>query len=110
MRQQLVDALKTVDTLNPTPVMPDVVLAGSAWPAWAFTVPLNACTDTVTWYVFAALPAGNLQTTAEAADDLVDDIRAALVGVCKLLRWEPWRIPIEPGQQAVPVVRFTLEV
>jgi hypothetical protein len=109
-RTDIVDALKTVPELAATPTMPDTITAGMAWPAWAFSEPLTRCGATTTWYVFVALPAGNLPATVDAADDLVDDIVAVLQAVGKVLRWEPWRIPLEPGQQGIPVVRYTLEV
>jgi hypothetical protein len=110
VRSDIVDALKTVPELTPGPTMPDVIVAGHAWPAWASSEPVTACGAVTTWYVFVALPAGNLPATVAAADDLVDDVAAALAAAGKLVRWEPWRIPIEPGQQGVPVVRYTLEV
>lgn len=109
-RSDIVDALKTVPELAVGSTMPDTITAGMAWPAWAFTEPLNTCAAITTWYVFVALPAGNLASTVEAGDDLVDTVATALWPVGKVIRWEPWRIPLEPGQQGIPVVRYTLEV
>lgn len=109
-RSDIVDALKTVPELAPTATMPDSIVAGHAWPAWAFTEPLNRCGSVITWYVFVALPATGLASTVDAADDLVDDVASALATVGKVIRWEPWRIPLEPGQQGIPVVRYTMEV
>jgi hypothetical protein len=109
-RSDIVDALKTVPELAPAAVMPDTIHAGHAWPAWASTEPVNRCANLITWYVFVALPAASAASTVDAADDLVDDIAVALGAVGKVVRWEPWRIPIEPGQQGIPVVRYTLEV
>lgn len=109
-RTDIVDALKTVPELAPTSSMPDTITAGMAWPAWAYTEPLNVCMAVTTWYVFVALPAANSLVTVEAGDDLVDVVATALYPVGKVVRWEPWRIPLEPGQQGIPVVRYTLEV
>jgi hypothetical protein len=109
-RTDIVDALKTVPELAAKSAMPDNIVAFMAWPAWAYTEPLTACGSVTTWYVFVALPAGNFATTAEAGDDLVDVVAGALWDAGKVIRWEPWRIPIEPGQQGIPVVRYTLEV
>lgn len=109
-RSDIVDALKTVPGLAASPTMPDTIVAGMAWPARAWTIPQTICGKVVTWYVYVALPAGNLAATVEAADDLVDAVADALADVGKVLRWEPWRIPLEPGQQGVPVERYQLEV
>ena len=109
-RSDIVDALKTVPELSASATMPDTITAGMAWPAWAFTEPLNQCGSITSWYVFVALPAGNTAATVETADDLVDTVATALFAVGKVIRWEPWRIPLEPGQQGIPVVRYTLEV
>lgn len=110
VRTDIVDALKTVPELTPTGTMPDVIAAGTAWPEWAGNEPRTACGQLTTWYVYAALPAGNLASTVEAGDDFRDAIWNALAMVAKVVRSEPWRIPIEPGQQGIPVVRYTLEV
>lgn len=110
VRSDIVDALKTVPELAVAATMPDTITAGHAWPAWASTEPVTLCASTVTWYVFVALPAGNLPATVERADDLVDQVAEVLWTVGKVTRWEPWRIPLEPGQQGIPVVRYTLEV
>lgn len=109
-RSDIVDALKTVPELAASAVMPDNIAAGMAWPAWAYTEPLTACATVTSWYVFVALPAANTATTVERADDLTDLIATALYQVGKVIRWEPWRIPLEPGQQGIPVVRYTVEV
>lgn len=109
-RTDIVDALKTVPELAPVGTMPDTVTAGMAWPAWAFSEPVTTCGAVTTWYVFVALPAGSTASTVDAGDDLVDAVATALWPVGKVIRWEPWRVPLEPGQQGIPVVRYTLEV
>jgi hypothetical protein len=110
VRTDIVDALTTVPGLAPGATMPETIAAGMAWPAWASSEPVTTCATLITWYVFVALPATGLPSTVDAADALVDDVAAALWAVGKVIRWEPWRIPLEPGQQGVPVVRYTLEV
>ncbi len=109
-RSDIVDALKTVPELAPTSTMPDTITAYMAWPAWAYSEPLTSCGAVTSWYVFVALPAANTAVTVDAGDDLVDTVATALWAAGKIIRWEPWRIPLEPGQQGIPVVRYTLEV
>lgn len=109
-RSDIVDALKTVPELSATPTMPDNIVAGMAWPVWAFTDPLTICGDVETWYVFVALPVANLATTVDAGDDVRAAVSTALRAAGKVIRSESWRIPVEPGQQGIPVIRITLEV
>lgn len=109
-RTDIVDALKTVPELSPTATMPDNIMAGMAWPVRDHRDPLTGCLRVTTWYVFVALPAANTASTVEWADDLIDTIWEALQSAGKVLRDEEWRIPLEPGQQGIPVQRFTLEV
>lgn len=109
-RQAIVDALAKVDGLNPSPSAPAPVVAGSAWPGWAFTTWRNACATSTNWFVFVALPNGLHPATVDAGDELVEDIATALWPIGQVQRVEPWAWPMEPGQQAIPVLRFTLEV
>jgi hypothetical protein len=109
-RQVIVDALAKVDGLSPSTATPSPIVAGSAWPVWSFSTWLNACATATTWYVFVALPNGHQAATVDAADPLVEDVATVLWPVGKVTRVEPWAWPVEPGQQAIPVLRFTLEV
>jgi hypothetical protein len=109
-RQAILDALAKVDGLNPTPTTPAPIVAGSAWPGWSSSTWINACTIRTEWFVFVALPNGLHAATVDAGDELVEDIATVLWPVGKVTRVEPWQWPVEPGQQAVPVLRYTLEV
>ena len=108
-RTDIVDALAKVPDLSPTPAMPETIVAGSAWPSWSSTTWRNPCLTAVEWFVFVAVPNADATTTVDAGDAIVEDIATVLWPIGKVTRVEPWRVPVEPGQQAVPVVRFTLE-
>ena len=109
-RQAILDALAKVEGLAPSSSVPAPIVAGSAWPGWASTSWVNACLTATTWFVFVALPNGHQAATVDAGDELVEDIATVLWPVGKVTRVEPWAWPVEPGQQAVPILRFTLEV
>jgi hypothetical protein len=109
-RALIVDALSTVAGLSPSPVTPAPIVAGSAWPGWFETTWANACVKVSQFYVFVALPSGQEGASVDAGDQLVDEVAEVLWPVGHVLRVEPWQWPVEPGQQAVPVLRFTLEV
>lgn len=109
-RQDIADALAKVDGLAPSVALPDTIVAGSAWPSWSSTSWRNACATAVEWFVFVALPNGTGETTVDAGDAIVDDVATVLWPLGKVVRVEPWRVPVEAGQQTVPVVRFTMEV
>lgn len=108
-RANLVAALeKVTPPLSVTATAPPVVVTGSAWPVWASTAWQNACLTTEDWYVFVALPNGDQGSTAAAGDVSLEDVATALWPVGKVTRVEPWSWPVESGQQAIPVLRFTL--
>jgi hypothetical protein len=108
-RAAVVTALASLPELSATPTVPQTITTYSAWPVLARAEPLNWCIDQATWFVFVALPAGNSATTVAAGDQTVDDLLPALKPVGKVTAVEPWSWPVEPGQAAVPVIRFTLE-
>lgn len=109
-RAAVVDALKTVPELAVSPTTPDTITAMCAWPVWSSTAWINWCKTRSEWFVFVVVPNGTTEATVDAADAVMEDVSAALGVVAKLVRREPWRIPMEAGQQTVPVVRFTLEI
>jgi hypothetical protein len=109
-RQAIVDALAKVPELSPSLAAPAPIVAGSAWPGWSASTWINACTIRSEWFVFVALPNGLHAGTVDAGDEIVEDIATVLWPVGKISRVEPWAFPVEPGQQAIPVLRFTLEV
>ena len=108
-RDVIVDALGKVEpSLAVWSSAPSTVVTGSAWPVWAETTWQSACVTAERWYVFVALPNGDQGHTAGAGDVTLDDVATALWPVGKVERVEPWAWPVESGQQAVPVLRFTL--
>ena len=108
-RAALVEALGKVEPqLYVHSSAPNVVVTGSAWPVWASTSWRSQCATDESWYVFVALPNTDQATTDDAGDVRLDDIAAVLHNVGKVERVEPWAWPVESGQQAVPVLRFTL--
>lgn len=109
-RAAIVDALKTVPELSATATTPPTIAANAAWPAWSSTAWINAWVTSSEWFVFLALPNGDTAATVDAGDQVMEDASTALWTVGKVTRREPWRIPMESGQQTVPVVRFTLEI
>lgn len=109
-RAAIVDALKTVAELEVSATKPTTATAMAAWPVWSFSSPVGWCLDRSEWFVFVIAPNGDADTTVEIADEIATDVVAALTPIAKVTRWEPWQIPIEPGQQTTPVVRFTLEI
>jgi hypothetical protein len=109
-RQAIVDALTAVPGISASHATPAPIVTGSAWPVRSAIEWINDCATDTTWFVFVALPNGTDWATVDAGDAVVDDIAAALWQVGKVARAEPWQFPIEPGQQAVPLLRFTLEV
>jgi len=109
-RAALVLALQKLPDLSVTPSQPPTIVAGSAWPAWESTRWVNACLTDSQWFVFVYPPNGDAQSLVDAADQLGDDVATVLWPEGKVTRMEPWAIPVEPGQQAVPVLRFTMEI
>lgn len=109
-RAALVTALEKVPQLSVAVTQPDNITAGSAWPAWDRAQPTNACVTAADWFVFVCVPGGDAQSRAAAGDQLVDDVLPVLTLVGKVTAVESWRIPVEPGQQAVPVQRYTMEI
>ena len=90
-RQLVLDALATVPGLTPTPTMPDVPMAGAAWPVWAeCSLGLGKMTRplTHTYEVRVILPQGWMPETVDVADGLVENLSAALarLGVFEWVR------------------------
>ena len=112
-RQAIVAALGTVEGLAVSDGRPAAIAAFAAWPEWRSTRFRNQVRDgarDVLWYVVVALPAGGGTSGAiDAGDPLVETVGMALadagLGVDVV---EPAWLPIEPGGQAVPVLRFSI--
>lgn len=109
-RDDIAGALGEVAGLAPSAATPQTVVAGSAWPEWVSTAWVNAQGQReYRWYVFVALSGGDRQATASEGDPLVESVAAALweIGLWPELV-EPWQWAVEPGAQAVPVLRFSV--
>lgn len=110
-RQEILDALGTVGELTPSPTVPDVIVSGSAWPIWRRTTLTTGCVTSEEWEVWVALPASTELTSAETADGIRDTIAQALLEVAsKVVGYASDAWPLDPGGQAMPCVRFDLEV
>ena len=109
-RDQIVAALNTVTGLAASETTPASIVAGSAWPIWQN---LNWVTSAYTvnrWWVFVALPNPNQQGTVTKGEEVLYDVAGALWPLGKVTLVEPMQWPVEPGQQAIPVLRFGLEI
>jgi len=107
-RDDIVAALATVPGLAASPVTPDNIVAGAAWPVWASSTWVTTCYWRTLWYVFVAVTGGSQDASSAEADPLVDLVGQALAtaGLGGLIV-EPWAWPVEVGGQTVPVLRFT---
>jgi hypothetical protein len=108
-RDVILAALATVPGLSPAAV-PSVVVPGTAWPAWRDTTWITQCRQEIAWYVFVALPPGSQETAVAAGDDLMEAVSNVLWPLGTLATVEPYQWMAEPGGQAIPVLRFLLEV
>ena len=108
-RQDIATALSTVPGIQGSALDPPTKAAGQAWPVWRDSVTLNGCDAvTVNWYVFAILPAGDLNAPADASDPLVLPISRALHDATLTVeRWEPWALTY-PGGESIPVLRYSV--
>ena len=98
--------------LNGQAVKVGPISPGDAWPAWRNTRWGNTVPDGVrlaAWYVYVALPAGALEATVAEADPLVEKVGAELIAAgLQVETVEPYQIPVEQGQQAVPLLRYSV--
>lgn len=109
-RDAIVAALAGVTGLAASPVTPAPVVAGSAWPVWLELSWVTGSQTLNIWQVFVALPNPNGQATAEKADEVLAAVAAVLWPLGKIRLVEPMAWPVEAGQQAIPVLRFSLEI
>lgn len=110
-RQAIVDALNTMPAdVYATVTVPASIVPGAAWPDWSQTTPVTACVYTHEYFVLVALPNGSTEATVNAGDELRGPLLAALWEVGNVQRVEPAQWAVEPGGQAIPVLRVTLEM
>jgi hypothetical protein len=106
-REAIVDALKTVGTLNVYPSSPDNPQAWDAFPRWALT---NYTGGRLGWIavheydVLVVLPAGYEPDTVTQGDSLLDLVATALATVGVVQTAEPIRATFDTGQ-GVPALR-----
>lgn len=107
----IVEALATVDGLNPSREPPDVPAPGSAWPAWGGASSGTYCALTDRWLVYVILPNATRRNTLDSADQLVDAVWAALLDVGEVSDVAPGEVTInDPANtgQTLPVLAFTM--
>ena len=112
-RDEITAALATVPELDAKASVPDVIVAGAAWPAWAGARPQEtlACIEWHSrWQAYVALGSG---TRADSATDL--DAMLATVGEALYAAGLPIElaeavdVQIAPGAtDTIPALRFTL--
>ena len=98
--------------VNGTPTKTGPIVAGDGWPVWRATRWANTVPDGVrlgSWFVFVALPNAGLDATTVEADPLVETIGAALIAAgLEIEVVEPYQWPVEAGQAAVPLLRYSV--
>jgi hypothetical protein len=94
--------------LTGTPAQPAALAVWQAWPDWQSATWMSMCVIERTWLVYVILPAADATAWTEAADAVLEPVRAALTGVGSVSRVEP--IALVAADQAVtmPAVSFTL--
>jgi hypothetical protein len=109
IRAALVDVLGKVEGITASRTVPAVILPGAAWPVRWRASWRNACASDQGWFAFVALPNVNREDMVDVGDELLDDVAEALFTYCQVALVEDWAWPVD-GQQAVPVLRFTLNI
>jgi hypothetical protein len=110
-RSQVVSALAGVDSLTATPNVPDVPTEGAAWPVWVQTTfdGVMGLPGMATFDVYALLPAGSAQTTAEAADALLGQLCQALWLIAVVQLAEPVAVRFD-SQTTMPGIRLRIRM
>jgi hypothetical protein len=109
-RDAIVVVLGGVDGLSPSRTVPAPIVAGSCWPVWQDMQWVTISQTLTRWQVWVVLSNADASTAVEAADQIVQEVAFALMGIGKVGPAEPVQWAVEPGQQAVPAVRFGLEI
>jgi len=109
-RDAIVTALAGVAGISATPTTPAPIVAGSAWPVWQDLSWVTVAQTLNLWHVFVALSNPNQLGTVEQGDQILYVVADALWGLGKVAIAEPYALPVEAGQQSVPVIRFSLEI
>lgn len=108
-RDELVEALGTVQGLTGYPLAPDQATAGAAWPKWVqSTYAGHLCQGQVdTWEVFAVLPADYAPETVDQGDELRDRMAPVLARLGPVQYAEPVAIAFNDNQ-SMPGIRFRM--
>lgn len=98
-RSRIIEALKTVEGINPHATTPDAPTAGDAWPVWTITnyggkLSMLAVNE---YAVLVLLPAGHALSTVELADGLTPQVAAALSKIGTVTTAEPVAIQVATG-------------
>jgi hypothetical protein len=108
-RVEIAAALSSVAGVTGTPYPPRTIARGMGWPEWSYSEPSTYQGDQATWLVHVVLPAGTPESVAIAADELIEEITAALDEIAAVTRYEPSSfIPEAGGDQTLPAITYTL--
>jgi hypothetical protein len=77
-RNELADALGTIDGVTAFSVPPPSIQPFMAWPRWTQTTPINDGSRERVWEVFVTVPGSGDAATVTIADELEEQVDAAL--------------------------------
>jgi hypothetical protein len=108
-RTRIVDALATIEGVNPHATTPDAPVAGDAWPVWVMGRVAGKLAHTLVndYDVLAILPAGYVLATVEQADGLVPKLVGALSLVGTVATAEPIAMQVADSS-TMPALRIRL--
>jgi len=110
-RSAIVAALATVPGLTPSPMRPDTIAAGAAWPVWIGTHWMGLRPDShreIRWYVYVVLNGTAQSGTAAEGDPLIDLVGNALSAAqLRTDTVEPTGVAVGETSETLPALRFT---
>ena len=110
-RDDLAAALAAIPGLDMKAQQPDTLTPGAAWPMWVRTTWLTDCAREETWQVIVVLPSGSPESTADAADGLLQPIFAALSAAGAYIdEAAPTSMLTQEGGSPVPLLRVTTRI
>lgn len=107
-RVKLRDALASLG-LDALVWPPPVPSPGQAWPQWVMSEVSGYCAYTHTWECYVALTGSNPQSTAEAADALIEPLSDVLGAVAVVVQLEPALLTLTDNQNGLPVIRARVQ-
>lgn len=107
-RQDIADALSSVEGVRGHPIPPNTSTAGDAWPVWASTTFLTFSGFEVGWDVYVLLPNADLDATVAEADPWVEAVAFALAEVGVVTTVDPARVIAERNGNPVPALHFAI--